>query len=187
MEFGQLKIARKTSPRFLILTATTVLFPGCSNLEFTHVKPGQSARLEVLVRQAPVGRPLPAQVAEAPTSQKRNQARSRSNAVAEVIPPLPSDPFAQQSAEKVAEIYARANVAMSAGKTSDAIVAFEEVTQVDPTFSDAWSKLAALYRTAGMGQKANDAAQKAKNLGQTSGSEGSTAASEGSLFPAAVR
>jgi Tfp pilus assembly protein PilF len=45
----------------------------------------------------------------------------------------------------------------------------EEAVQLDPNFSDAWSKLVILYQRAGKDDKATEAYKKAKKLGQPNG------------------
>ena len=66
--------------------------------------------------------------------------------------------------EKVGEAYSRGIFCQEAGNDADAIEAFQEAVKLDPTFSDAWVKLAALYEKAGDTKKAMEAFNKAKKL-----------------------
>ena len=149
-----------------LLAACSFLSAGCGNVQFTHVKPGESARMAVMAKNAPVAKALP-QPGAAP------QAISAANAAA--IQPLPNIPFdpalpdPSNTADKVAELYTKGSFAMQAGQIGEAIVALEEAVALDPNFSDAWSKLVILYQRAGKDDKATSAYKKAKKLGQPNG------------------
>jgi len=76
-----------------------------------------------------------------------------------VEPALPDN-----QVERVAEAYTRGQFCMQAGKDEEAIVAFEEVVRIDPTFFDGWSNLALLYEKVGNEEKAVEAFRKSKKV-----------------------
>jgi len=55
---------------------------------------------------------------------------------------------------------------MSAGKDDEAVAAFQEAVRIDPTFTEAWQHLAALYEKKGDNKKAIDAFRKSKLASQ---------------------
>jgi tetratricopeptide (TPR) repeat protein len=77
-----------------------------------------------------------------------------------VEPDLPKD----DSVGKVADAYSRGNFCMQAGNDADAIKAFEDTVKLDPTFTEAWQNLAALYEKNGDEKKAIEAYKRAKKL-----------------------
>ena len=70
---------------------------------------------------------------------------------------------------------------MQAGQTKEAISAMEEAVKLDPSFSDAWTKLAILYQKNGDTDKATEAYKMAKKLGQPNGPDTTTV--NGGLLP----
>jgi Tfp pilus assembly protein PilF len=64
----------------------------------------------------------------------------------------------------VGEAYSRGIFCLRAERDAEAIAAFEEAVQLDPTFTDAWENLAVLYEKAGDPKKALEAFKKAKKL-----------------------
>jgi hypothetical protein len=172
----------KVNHRLSILLLPALLFAGgCSKVEFTHVKPGQSARLHAMTRTAPLGQPIAKPVPGQPG------AMSAANAAAiQPLPdivPMPALPDPNNVGEKVAELYTRGSFAMQAGQTGEAIIALEEAVQLDPNFSDAWSKLVILYQKAGKEDQALQAYKKAKKLGQPNGPSTLTPPSTSALIP----
>jgi tetratricopeptide (TPR) repeat protein len=149
-----------------LLVASALLGSGCGNVEFTHVKPGESARLAVLTRNAPVAKPLPG---TGPVQPGMSAANGAAIQPLPNIPPDPALPDPHNTADKVAELYTKGSFAMQAGQIGEAIIAMEEAVQLDPNFSDAWSKLVILYQRAGKDDKATEAYKKAKKLGQPNG------------------
>lgn len=85
---------------------------------------------------------------------------------AEALPPLPVSglPERNDSIERAGEAYNRGNLLMKGGKNSEAVAAFEEATQLDPAFSDAWTRLTLLYEKVGQPDKAREAFRRAKGL-----------------------
>ena len=149
------------------LVACSLLVAGCGNVDFTHVKPGESARLAVLTRNAPVAKAVPPAGAPA-----RVGVSAANTAAIQPLPDLPPDPALpdpSNTADKVAELFTKGSFAMQAGQIGEAIVALEEAVALDPNFSDAWSKLDTLYQRAGKDDKATAAYKKAKKLGQPNG------------------
>ena len=53
---------------------------------------------------------------------------------------------------------------MNAGKDDEAIAAFLEAVKIDPTFAEAWQRLAALYEKKGDNKRAIDAFRKSKKI-----------------------
>ncbi len=150
-----------------LLVACSLFGTGCGNVEFTHVKPGESARMAVMTRNAPVAKALPQPGVPA------HSGVSAANAAAiQPLPDLPPDPALpdpSNTADKVAELFTKGSFAMQAGQIGEAIIALEEAVALDPNFSDAWSKLVILYQRAGKDDKATAAYKKAKKLGQPNG------------------
>ena len=151
-----------------LIGATALLSTGCGNVEFTHVKPGQSARLIAMTRNAPVAAPIPTPVA----GRVGPGMSAANNAAVQPLPnimPDPALPDPSNTADKVADLYTKGSFSMQAGQIGEAIVALEEAVHLDPNFSDAWSKLVILYQRAGKEDKAVEAYKKAKKLGQPNG------------------
>jgi hypothetical protein len=154
----------------------TALFLGvsaCSNMEFTHVKPGQSARAALTARNAPAAVPVDVSVEgglPTPAEPTPASAAPATGPVGPIEPlPAPGLPDPSNTGEKVAELYTRGSIAMQAGQNADAIAALEQIVELDPNFSDAWSKLVILYQQEGQNAKAMAAYKKAKKLGQPNG------------------
>lgn len=81
--------------------------------------------------------------------------------VAAVEPTLPID---DPRVERVGEAYSRGTFCLRAGRDTEAIAAFEEAVELDPTFTDAWENLAVLYEKIGDEKKAIAAFKKAKKI-----------------------
>lgn len=171
--------------RSLSICFTAFAAVACSNLEFSHVVPGQSARKLIGAQETPAttqiqstaemppgafptpAEPLPA--GKIPSNQQPLTLPQISPLPD--IPPAPALPASNDSSNKVASAYTRGSVAMQAGSNAEAIAGFEEAVKLDPNFSDAWSKLVVVYTKEGNTAKATAAYKKAKALGQQNGPE----------------
>lgn len=173
------------SHRSLFVCLTAFAVGACSNLEFSHVAPGKSARKEIAARNLPITTPL-APGAELPPGTLPTPAEMTQPSAASTnqdpfvplqppplpdIPPAPAAPASNESANQVANAYTRGSEAMKAGKNAEAIAALEEAVKIEPNLGDAWSKLVVLYTQEGNTAKATAAYKKAKALGQQNGPE----------------
>ena len=87
-------------------------------------------------------------------------AGSRTAAAQENIEPqMPS----ASDTEKVADSFALGNLFMEQGRYPEAIAAYEAAVKIDPTFADAWNKLAVAYQNSGQDQKALEAYRRFKS------------------------
>jgi tetratricopeptide (TPR) repeat protein len=142
------------TPATITTLAAICLIAGCGTV--THTPAGTSVELalarkgELVKLATPPPTAIPAAGSTAPGAP-----------VAEVKPPLPER---NEVAEKVAEAYSRGVFCLEAEKDAEAIAAFEEVVQLDPSFSEAWEKLAMLYEKGGDSKKAMEAFNKAKKI-----------------------
>ncbi len=89
-----------------------------------------------------------------------NGPRVRDLHLPSVEPALPTN----DSVTAVAEAYTRGNTALEQGHTADAITAFQQAVQFDPSFSEAWQKLAMAFEKAGKPDKAKEAYRHSKEL-----------------------
>jgi len=126
----------------------TLAFGACAHVQITHVAPGQSlgvalARKPELVR-LPAPPPAPVTVTRTPM-------------------PDAGLPKSDNTA-RVAEAFSRGEFCMNAGKDDEAISAFQEAVKIDPTFTDAWQRLAALYEKKGDNKRAIEAFRKSKKV-----------------------
>lgn len=133
--------------RFAFATASLAL-TSC-----VHTPPGTSVEIALAKKAQLVRLPLPTQTTVVPPG-----AAPR---VSAVEPPLPEGGGV---VEQVGEAYSRGMFCLEAGRTEEAIAAFEEAVKLDPNFSDAWHKLALLYEKAGDAKKAIEAFKKAKKI-----------------------
>ena len=78
------------------------------------------------------------------------------------VPPVEPELPTNDRVEAVAETFTRGKEALEAGKKDEAIKAFQEATNLDPEFSDAWQYLALAYESTGQMEKAKAAYQHAK-------------------------
>lgn len=146
----------------MLLLVSAFVVSGCAKIEYTHVKPGQSARSEYMTRNAPTAVPIARSVFR-PRRGWSAAANHYGN-----IQPLPDfvlDPGLPEpvaSGQKVSELFTQGSLAMEAGQTGEAILAMEQVVQIDPNFTDAWGKLVTLYKKAGNEEKSKDAQKHAK-------------------------
>ncbi len=124
---------------FVLLAAAAVV-AGC-----THTPPGTSvevalARRPEVVRYPATPTPVMVQKASGPTTVQLDRS------------------------ELVADAYSRGEFCMTAGKDAEAIAAFREAVKIDPSFSDAWGKLAVLYEKTGQDKLALEAFKKSKTI-----------------------
>jgi len=130
----------------VIVTAT-----GCGYVH--HVPPGQSVAFSMAKKADLVAMPPSPQPTLA-------TAGSRTAAAQENIEPqMPS----ASDTEKVADSFALGNLFMEQGRYTEAIAAYEAAVKIDPTFADAWNKLAVAYQNSGQDQKALEAYRRFKS------------------------
>jgi tetratricopeptide (TPR) repeat protein len=144
---------------------------GCG-VPFTHVKPGESARVALETRDAPnLSSGSLAIVAQADGDEglfsSRKDARTGSTrgglAIPAVEPPLPvSDPLDETS--RAPEAFRTGVLAQRAGQHAEAIAAFESVVKLKPDFTEAWTRLIRLYEQTGDQGSAAVAYKKLKQL-----------------------
>jgi len=107
-------------------------------MKFTHVPPGQSVEVALAKKAVAVPTPTPAMVQGGE---------------------LPS-----KDVEAAVDAFSLGNFCLEAGKTKEAIEAFEKVVKLDPSYAEAWSKLSEAYLKAGNKAKSDQALQKYKAL-----------------------
>jgi tetratricopeptide (TPR) repeat protein len=154
--------------------ALVLLISACGGAQLTHVKPGNSARAYLEAKNAPPVVPVAVNQPGSLPIPSDPAATGVSSANAAAMPPLalpdmpgePGLPEPANTGEKVADLFTQGTTALRTGQTGEAILAFEETVKLDPSFADAWSKLATAYSKAGQNAKAIDAYKMAKKLGQ---------------------
>ena len=128
------------------MAAVVLCVGACSHVQVTHVRPGES--LSVALAKKPellrLPTPPPSAVASVPS----------------VEPDLPKS----DNISRTAEAYSRGEFCMNAGKDDEAIAAFQEVVKIDPSFTEAWQHLAALYEKRGDNKKAIEAFRRSKKI-----------------------
>jgi tetratricopeptide (TPR) repeat protein len=97
--------------------------------------------------------------------------------------PAKANPACPNAAERAKDFGSRGNFAMHVGQTAEAIGSFEHALDLDPSFTEAWGKLAFLYLKEGNSTKAVDAFKKAKLIGDANGGLVTRDASGALLFP----
>jgi len=141
----------------LSISLLTCLLGGCAlSKSIVHTPPGTSVEI-ALAKKAEVVR-LPAAVAPAPAA---HAGASPAVHVPAVEPPMPEK---DALTEMVAEAYSRGVFCLQAERENEALAAFEEVVKIDPTFTDAWEKIATIHEKRGDSKKALEAFKKAKKL-----------------------
>lgn len=130
------------------VAAVALTLGACGHVEITHVPPGQSLGVAMAKKPELVRLPAPP-----PGAASQQQDRSASAGMKE------GDMLAH-----VAEAYSRGQFCMNAGKDDEAIAAFQEVVKLNPSFSEAWQNLAALYEKKGDNKKAIEAFRRAKKI-----------------------
>lgn len=130
------------------ITAAALICGACGHVQITHVPPGQSLGVAMAKKPELVRLPPPP-----PSAVAQQQDRSASAGMKE------GDTLAH-----VAEAFSRGQFCMNAGKDDEAIAAFQEVVKLNPSFSEAWQNLAALYEKKGDNKKAIEAFRRAKKV-----------------------
>jgi tetratricopeptide (TPR) repeat protein len=150
-------------PKFgaLALLPALAIFGGCAHLPnpfggVVHTPPGTAVDVALARKPELVRMPL----SPAAASVRAEGAGASGAKVPAVEPDLPRD----DSVGRVADAYSRGNFCLQAGNDADAIAAFEETVKLDPTFTEAWQNLAALYEKRGDEKKAIEAYKRAKKL-----------------------
>ena len=146
----------------LAVLPAMAIFGGCAHLPnpfvgMVHTPPGTGVDVALARRPELVRMPL----SPAAASVRAADAVAPGGAKAPAVEPdLPKD----DSVGRVADAYSRGNFCMQAGNDADAVSAFEETVKLDPTFTEAWQNLAALYEKRGDDKKAVEAYRRAKKL-----------------------
>jgi tetratricopeptide (TPR) repeat protein len=121
-----------------------------------HTPPGTSVEIALAKKAQLIRLPVTAQVPMLATTTGGSR------------PPLPfvepELPIIDDRIEAEAEAFTRGKFAMADGNDEEAIGAFEQTVQFDPTHQEAWENLAVLYEKAGSEKKAVEAFRKSKNL-----------------------
>ena len=139
------------------------IFGGCAQVPnpfagVVHTPPGTAVDVALARKPELVRMPLSP---EAASVRAAGPATPGGAHIPAVEPDLPRD----DSVGRVADAYSRGNFCMQAGNDADlAITAFEETVKLDPTFTEAWQNLAALYEKRGDEKKAIEAYKRAKKL-----------------------
>ena len=165
-------------------TATSLALAGmlaaCGGVKLQRVPPGQSIRTH-LSRTNETSEALPApQPGDLPVAAGAGPGTANPNFAGlpqaggvhpgshpvEALPPLPvvGLPERNDSVERAGDAYNRGNLLMKSGQDREAVAAFEEATLLDPSFSDAWTRLTMLYEKIGQPDKAREAFRRAKGL-----------------------
>ncbi|WP_165920058.1 tetratricopeptide repeat protein [Chthoniobacter flavus] len=132
-----------------VMTGLALALGACGHVQLTHVPPGESlgvamARKPDLVR---LPAPPPGAVVQQASASNPNAGMREGDRISHV-----------------ADAYSRGEFCMNAGKDDEAIAAFQEAVKIDPTFTDAWARLAALYEKKGDNKKAIDAFRRSKKV-----------------------
>ena len=140
---------------FLPLTITAASWlAGCANI--VHVPPGTSIEIALAKRPEVLATPE----VPRPASRTSTTRRVRNEYVPPVEPALPTN----DRIEAVAEAFTRGKDAFAAGKTDEAVAAFEQAVELDPKFAEAWMNLAVAYEKAGKAGKAKEAYRLSKSV-----------------------
>jgi Tfp pilus assembly protein PilF len=117
-------------------------------VEVTHVAPGDSLGVALAKKPQLVRLPgLPPGSTPATVSSMPNPGLAKSDNTA-----------------RVAEAFSRGEFCMNAGKDDEAISAFLEAVKIQPNFTEAWQRLAALYEKKGDNKKAIEAFRRSKKI-----------------------
>jgi uncharacterized protein HemY len=128
----------------MVAGAMLCALAGCNsmNMAYVHAPPGTS--VDTLLAKKAVAVPKPK-----PKPQ-----------IAQVNPEMPLQ--SETATETIADYFTLGNLMMQQEKYGDAIKAYENAVQLDPTFSEAWNHLAICYQNTGQSEKAVDAFKKFK-------------------------
>ena len=146
----------------LAVLPAMAIFGGCAHVPnlfggVVHTPPGTAVDVALARKPELVRMPLSPAAAAARAADPTAPGGAK---VPVVEPDLPRD----DSVGRVADAYSRGNFCMQAGNDADAIAAFEETVKLDPTFTEAWQNLAALYEKRGDEKKAIEAYKRAKKV-----------------------
>jgi len=133
------------------VAAVMLAYGACTHVQMTHVPPGQSLGV-ALAKKPEVVRmpgPPPGVVVQNPTPA--------------------ADLAKSENTARVAEAFSRGEFCMTAGNDDEAIAAFQDAVKLDPTFTEAWQRLAALYEKKGDSKKAIEAFRRSKNIASQQG------------------
>ena len=152
--------------------ALAAMLASCGGVKLQRVPPGQSIRSHLArgnatpeVLPAPQPGDMPVVAGVGPGAANPNFA-GVPNHPGEALPPLPVAglPERNDSVERAGDAYNRGNLLVKGGQDREAIAAFEEATLLDPSFTDAWTRLTMLYEKTGQPDKAREAFRRAKGL-----------------------
>ena len=132
-------------PNAINRTLTLVLLllqAGCSGVKFTRVAPGQTVEVALAKKATALPTPTP------PPDYARLQGGDLPN----------------KHTEEIEDQYALGSFCLETGKYEEAIIAFEKVVKLDPSYAEAWGKLATAFQNAGKLAKADEAMRKFKAL-----------------------
>ena len=129
------------------LALVPLVLAACAHVQVTHVAPGESLNVALAKKPELIQMPAPPQ-----------------STVAAQAPMPPANLQQSDNASKSAEAFSRGEFCMNAGNDDEAIAAFLEAVKVDPAFSEAWQRLAALYEKKGDNKKAIEAFRRAKKI-----------------------
>ncbi len=142
----------------LLLLVPALGCAGCANgVKLVRTPPGTSVEVALAKRAEVVRLPGPP---PAPVSGPDLPAIAARTQVPAVEPELP----AYDNTERVADAYTRGQLCLKTGAEAEAIAAFQEAVKLDPTFSEAWYSLAALYERQGDAEKSIEAFRNAKKI-----------------------
>jgi tetratricopeptide (TPR) repeat protein len=129
-----------------------ILLTGCAYIK--HVPPGQSLSAAMAKKAELVSLPTPPPLVQPEPAPVIVQTDALQ------VPPTALTPVPET--EAVADAYTLGNLCLQQGRYDAAITAYENAVKLDPTFADAWNKLAIAYQDAGQDDKAMDAFKKYK-------------------------
>jgi len=133
--------------RLVLATALLALLGACAHVQVTHVAPGESLNVALAQKPELVRMPAPPQPV-----------------VTAAAPQPPADLGKSDNISQAADAFSRGEFCMNAGKDDEAISAFQEVVKIDPTFTEAWQRLAALYEKKGDNKRAIEAFRRSKKI-----------------------
>ncbi len=148
ISYLQMTMTFRLPTRIACMTGIAVTLGACSHVKITHVPPGESLGVALARKADLVRMPAPPPGAVAQQSATSPNAGMKEG----------------DRISHVADAYSRGEFCMNAGKDDEAIAAFQEVVKIDPTFTDAWARLAALYEKKGDNKKAIDAFRRSKKI-----------------------
>lgn len=153
-----LTFLRMNTRALLLLPGLSVcmaaLLPGCAYIK--HVPPGQSLSAAMAKKAELVALPAPPPQPPQPVAAISPEALS--------VPPSPNMP--DPETEAVADAFTLGNLCLQQGRYADAIAAYQDAVKRDPSFADAWNKLAIAYQNSGQDAKAMAAFKMYKSVAE---------------------